>query len=208
MRAVVLARFFDVTATFESVLDFPYDDIKGIVTVADGVACSHGLFASLPWVHADGSALAPGEVEAAWRTLQSPAALATDKQGGAHYAAMTALRLTTEGMAKLAKATLERFEKELWTLLPNWDHAPAHAQMATLLMAWAYGGLFPAKWPRWRAAFIRGDWSTCAAESVPSAAELSVQNSSFHRRVGIVVAHFKAASLSDDADSLDLGITA
>lgn len=204
MRAVVKACFFVVTATFESLLDFAYDDIYGIVTVADGIACTHGLFASLPWVHADGSPLAPGEVEQAWQTLQSPAALATDKAGGAHYAALTSIRLTAAGMAQAAQTVLERFESELCTLLPNFEDAPAHAQMAALLMAWAYGGLFPATWPHWRAAFIASKWAECANQTTPNAAEMAAQNVSFHRRVATEIAHFKALATDTDPDSLEL----
>lgn len=204
MRASVLANFLVVTATFESILDFPYDDVKGLVTVAEGLLCSHGLFASLPWHHVDGTPLAPGEVEAAWNTLQSPAALATDKQGGAHYAAMTALRLSPEDMAQAAQATLQRFETQLRTFLRNWDAAPAHAQMAALLMAWGYGGLFPAHWPHWTAAFNASQWDVCSAQAMPSLAEMTAQNDSFHKRVACEQAHFSAAVTDTDLDCLEL----
>ncbi len=183
MRQIVLDNFWDYTETFESLTLFPYDDVKGLVTIGPGLLCSKGLLLSLPCTHPDGSPATHDEIEVAWDFLDSPAGQATDKQGGAHYANLTSIRVTREGIKQAGVATLSRFENQLRQYLKNWDEAGASAQLAALSHAWAFGGLFPATWPNWTKAFNAGSFGICAQQDSPSPGEMLKQNASFHKRI-------------------------
>jgi hypothetical protein len=204
MRTVCLARFIDWTANFESDTDFPYDDIEGLVTIGPGLLCSRGLLLSLPCVHPDGTPATHEEIQAAYDFLQSPAALATDKQGGAHYALLTNVRVTREGLALAAKGTLLRFESQLRASFRGWDDACADAQLPVLSKAWAGGGLFAAEWPRFTAAWNASEWEECAAQAMPSPAKMAAQNESYRRRIAAEQRHLRAAAMTPDPESFSI----
>ncbi len=198
MRSVVSTVFPVYTESFESLLNYVYDDLKGIPTFDAGIVITLGMALSLSWVHLDGVTPAThDDIVAMWNTITSPAALASDQQGGGHYAGMTSIRATRESLLSAFATTLTRFENQLKTFLPNWEDAPANAQLAALSHAWAFGGLFPATWPSWTRCFNAGEYAGAAAQDMPSAHEWALQNASFHSRIQMEQLLLKNAMTSD-----------
>lgn len=184
MRACVAAAFPGYTQGFESFMDKPYDDVKGIVTFLAGIAIwSLGQMLTYTWAKDDGTPASHDDVVACWNFLTSPEGRSTDQQGGAHYAKLVHISATMETRQKAFEDTLARFESQLRQHLTNWDDAPANAQLAALSHAWAFGGLFPATWPSWTKCFLAGDYAGASQQDMPSAHEWAAQNDSFHRRI-------------------------
>ena len=204
MRPAVAAEFPLYTERHEALTPFLYPDLKGIITFDAGIVCTRGMAHLIPWQHLDGTPVAPWEIDHAFDVLSSPEALATVKQGGAHFAAMTDIRASRETLLAAFQSTLARFEKTLTCYLHAWEDAPAHAQLAALSHAWAFGPSFPLSWPSWTKCFNAGDWAGCADQDMPSAHEWALQNPSFKARIQEEQAHLRAASTDPDPDSLQL----
>jgi hypothetical protein len=197
MRQVVLTAFPQWTAQFEGSVLFFYKDVKGLVTIGEG-----NLVDPLP-PGLDFGPAAPGDVLAAWQRVKYDTTL-DPRNGGGQYARLTTVRMTPSGVAQLVFSKLEQMEAVVRQYFPNWSTAPAHAQLAVMSHCWAFGPHFPSSWPHLTQAFNLQAYQVCAAQCVPSAAEMSVQNDSFHRRIAAEQAHFLACLTDPDPDSLVL----
>jgi GH24 family phage-related lysozyme (muramidase) len=194
MRQVVEATFPTWSAHFEGELHFFYLDVKRLVTVGVGNLVepySPGL---------DFGGAREAEIRAAWLAVKNDQTL-DPRRGGTQYGALTSIRMTEAGISSLVRRKMLADEAVLKTFLPNWEAAPAQAQRATLSHSWAYGPYFPPKWPKWTACFNAGDYAGAAVQDAPSAAEMAVQNASFHARVAAEQA-LLATCLSVDPDYL------
>lgn len=201
-RPVVESAFESYTEHFESLMWKPYDDLKGVVTFLAGIAIfSLGQMLTYSWLRDDGTPAGHDDVVAAWTFLTSPEGRSTDQQGGGHYAKLVHVTASPETMRAAFGATLARFEKQLRSLLANWDDAPANAQLAALSHAWAFGGLFPETWPSWRKCFLAGDYAGCSVQDMPSAHEWALQNASFKSRI-TTEQSLLANALQGDPDQL------
>jgi hypothetical protein len=131
-------------------------------TVAVGVRCDPVEFAMrLPFRHPDGRLATPEEIRAEYNLVAQRKDLA--RRGGWTFQAITKLRLTQEGMQALTMRKLEEMATALRARFGQaWDDAPADAQLGTLCLAWAAGAGF--RFPKFDAAFRRGDWTVCARE--------------------------------------------
>jgi hypothetical protein len=201
VRACVSAAFPGYTQYFESLTPFLYPDLKGIITFDAGIVCTRGMALSIQWTKPDGSLASHDDIEAAYDAVSSPAALASDQQGGGHYASFTSIRATPASLASAFAAPVARFEGQLRGLLSNWDVAPANAQLAAMSHAWAFGGLFPLTWPSWTKFFVSGDYAGASCQDMPSAREWALQNDSFHRRIKLEQS-LLANALQGDPDQL------
>jgi hypothetical protein len=141
MKASVREKFVWFTARYEGVVPWMYLDVKGLVTTAIGNLIDPIQYAlPLPFVHPDGRAASKDEIAAEWARVKNHPTAAKD--GHRILKAVTSLRLTEEGIAKVVGAKLDLN----WTFLkgrfPEIDSWPADAQLATLSMAWACGPAF------------------------------------------------------------------
>lgn len=148
------------TKALEGSVPTMYRDSKGLVTVADGnLVDPVSLALALPFVHrSDGSPATSQEIADDWARVKAAGL------GAKAGAAVAQLKLTDAGIAGLLQSTLASFEAKLRAALPNWEQAPADAQLGALSMAWAMGPGFTSEFPKWTAAFKAGQWATAAAE--------------------------------------------
>ncbi len=140
---------------------WPYLDVKKLATV--GVGClidPVDSFASLPWT-VDGARVSVGvALDWLYHLKSSPAGYVAD-----WYAAATPLRLSTAAVDDLLEERARDAEAVLSARFPDWDDAPASAQLGALSMAWACGAKGVAfDFPHFDAAFLASNWATCAAE--------------------------------------------
>ena len=157
---------------------FAYPDELGIITTAIGCALfEQHAFAALEWRNPDGSQSSTDQVQAAYIQLRSAAASVIAHgpklwPGGSHFACLTTIRLTNEGVDALVTARLMGFDPDLRTGWPGWDDPslPWQAQVGLARLAWACGtrgntGCNQGGFPKLHAAWLARDWETCAQES-------------------------------------------
>jgi hypothetical protein len=194
VRQVVADTFPLWSAHFEGELRFFYLDVKRLVTVGVGNLVD-------PYVPGlDFGGASEADIRRAWLAVKNDTTL-DPRRGGAQYGSLTSIRMTDAGISALIRRKMLADEVVLKTFLPNWEAAPAQAQLATLSHSWAYGPNFPPKWPKWTACFNAGDFAGASVQDAPSAAEMAVQNASFHARVAAEQA-LLATCLSVDPDYL------
>jgi hypothetical protein len=188
--------FLAKTRELEGVCQWLYLDVRGLVTVGIGnlVDPIGSLWAAnLDWVNLDwrnGDAPAEdSEVWAAWRIVKGHQELR--EHGGGAFQHLTAIRATDESIDHLVEATITRFERALRVFYPEMPGWPDAAQVSVMLMAWALGAGFPAKWPKLSSALHRLNFELAAEECQMSEAH---QNASFHRRNVLVREGFLAAA--------------
>jgi hypothetical protein len=173
-------------------------DVKRLVTIGIGelVDPLSNLDSSYlsRFVDLAGNPVTPAEVIAAWQIVKSDKTL-NPLGGGLQYSKLTTVRMTKGAIMDLTLHKLAAFEGVLRTHFPNWDTAPAHAQLAMLSHAWAFGPNFPTSWPHLTQAFNLQAYNVCADQCVPSAAEMAAQNVSFHDRIAQEQVHFRAAAV-------------
>jgi hypothetical protein len=200
MRLVVATRFFGWTATFETIMRKLYCDVKGYVSIGDGLLCSKPLALTLSFVHdSDGSPASLSEVSDAWDAVF--AARASGVDGGAHFEELTTISATMASLNIAGASKLRTAENYLRRFFPAWEDACADAQLPALSKAWADGPLFEPKWPKFTAAFNACDFAECANQATPSDEEMARQNPSFRRRIASEIAHLNAAVTSADPEA-------
>lgn len=164
MQAKALERWDGITQPLEGRVLWMYVDAKGYVTTGDGnLIDSPAAAARLPWKRADGSPASYAEVEAAWNAIKR-SGLEGFGGGSREQAAVTSLRLTDEDVDALVTAKIAENETVLRRRWPGYDNAPAEAQLALNLWAWAVGA--NAGYPRMFAALASEAYSTAGREAL------------------------------------------
>jgi hypothetical protein len=160
MKASVLPGFMAITPKLEGDTNWMYLDVKGLVTTGWGDLIdpiNAALY--LPWFHKmTGLPASVPEIRDAWAKVKG--AISMMRMGGGAYAALTDLRLTSDGLSSLVQGRLGSDDELLskrWSMYAN---APADGQLALLLCAWAAGPAWPA--PHLDAALASGDWDAAA----------------------------------------------
>lgn len=157
MKQSVAAAFPNFTARLEGKIPHMYADILGLVTVGLGCLIDPvSLALNLPWKHGNGDNATNAEVMAEWNRVKHDPTL--PKAGYRAAAKITQLRLTDDGISRLAIDRLVRHEgwfKKTW---PAWDTFPADAQLAIHSMGWAMGAGFTTKFPSFTKCVTAQDW--------------------------------------------------
>lgn len=176
--------FYDFTKPLEGEVTWMYQDTLGKVTIALGYLIDSEAAAlavpgeGAPFTRGQGGPLAgPAEIAEEWRRVKGDTLHTGHAQ---RYAALTNLRISSEGCAALTQRRLIAFESTLGTTpefsaMANW---PADAQLGLLSMAWAMGPAFAqsGRWPNFRAACSGSDWFSAAANCNMSNAWLVKRN--------------------------------
>lgn len=157
----VLDVFPSFTANLEGKVPWMYADILGLVTVGLGCLIDPvSLALGLPWKRPDGSDASNGEVAAEWNRVKHDPTL--PKRGHRAAQKVTTLRLTDEGIARLANDRLRRHEAWFVKTWKDFASFPADAQLAIHSMGWAMGAGFTGKFPSFTRAVTVHDWATAA----------------------------------------------
>ena len=164
MRNIVLTSFAAWTVGLEGVCNWMYPDVLGKVTTGEGdLVDSISEAQALEWHHPAGTIATPGEVAAAWTVVKNSG---LEKLGGysAKVQALTTIRLTQDGVAKLVRGKLLSDEAILRTRVGSlaWDALCADAQFGTLSLSWACGPWM--KFPNFLAALQREDFARWDAD--------------------------------------------
>lgn len=139
-----------------------YVDILGLCTTGVGnlIDPVH-LALEYPWKLPDGSLASKDEIRRQWQLVKDD----RERLKKLHYryaAQLTTIRLTDEDIDAIVLKKLESNERYIRTWLPNYDDAPADAQLAIHSMAWAVGPAFNQKFPTFTAAARLARWWDCA----------------------------------------------
>jgi GH24 family phage-related lysozyme (muramidase) len=166
VRQAVADAFPAFTESDEGRVASMYQDVKGLVTVADGdLVDPISLAMNLPWCHG-GNPSDPADdaaIIAGWEAVKAmPPGLSWKAYVGA-----TDLRLTPQAIDQLVRTKCNENEATLAQRIPNWALLPADAQLGVLSMAWACGPWFD--FPKFMAALKVADFATCAVECKMSA---------------------------------------
>lgn len=197
MRQAVRDGFLDFSITYESLCDWLYLDVKGLVTIGIGdLVDPPALLAGLVFIRPDGSNATSSEVQSAWLKVKNAQSMA--KSGGGHFKDLTTIRATKDSIQRIVLAKLSLNESILKHTFDEWEDWPAKAQLATLSMTWAYGANFTHGWPKFTAACKAQDWCLASQECSASDAELSRQNQSFRDRNQKQIELFQQAAQDDD----------
>lgn len=142
-----------------------YADVKGLVTTGMGNLVDPMPAAlGLPWELPGGIPASHGAIEAAWKSVKSdPLCMSR----GWKYAAQLPLnniRLTRDAVSALIVRKLEEHDLRMRMRFADWEDRPADAQLAIHSMAWAMGPAFFKRFPKFTAAFTRGDYAAAANE--------------------------------------------
>lgn len=176
-RQAVYDNFIRFTEPHEGYVPKMYIDQKGYVTTGygnligstpknplDGQITGEGL--NLAWRRdSDNSLASRSEILEAFETVKNSGMA---NAGGGNQKHLTSIHLDRDDILTLVKRKLEQFENTLRSFFPAYDTWPADAQLGALSMAWAMGGGFPAKYPKFTRAAnqLMPDFLTMAQESV------------------------------------------
>lgn len=161
MRDAVRAAVRGFTDRFESTVPWMYLDVRGLVTVAIGNLIDPlPLAIGLPFLHGDGSPATREEIAAEWGRVKSFQSRAS--AGGGWFREVTTLHLAADGIARVFQSRLNLNEVYLRRRFAGYDAWPADAQLGVISMAWAEGPAFD--FPRFEAAALKQDFSTCSLE--------------------------------------------
>lgn len=149
----------------EGVLTCLYADKIGLVSsgmgnLLDPMSAAIGL----PWRLPDGSLATRGQVAAAWTAVKRDPRSA---DGGWKYAIKIPannIRLMLGDVEALVYSKLDTNDRGLTSRFSDWETRPADAQLAVHSMVWAMGPGFWAGFPKFRKAWLAGDYEGCAAE--------------------------------------------
>lgn len=161
MKAAVAAGLVALFSKWEGALPFMYLDVKCLVTTGVGdLVDPVGLALGLPWVNPDGTAANHATINAEWMAVKARRDLAPC--GGGHFASVTKIRLTKDGVLEVIRRTMatdEAYFLRRWPAFASW---PADAQMATFSWAWAVGAASP--YPKFSSALVALDFDAAAEE--------------------------------------------
>jgi GH24 family phage-related lysozyme (muramidase) len=192
MHPTVRPRFLAMSKDLEGDLSHMYLDVERLVTIGVGLLIDpESSLAGLTFTRLSGGIASASEVSNAWSVVKHDRTL-DPARGGAQYAALTTVRATPESLARLMDKRLDRFDGEMALVFPEWEAWPDEAQTATLSMAYAMGGLFWLKFPKFVAACKAQDWSGAADECHMGA---RVMNASAEKRNALNRALFLAAAI-------------
>jgi GH24 family phage-related lysozyme (muramidase) len=171
MYSSVRDAFYDFNLPFEGVINWPYLDIKGLVTIGLGNLIDpvkRVLDLELPFEYIDqpGSQATQDEIIDAWQTVKSKTSL--KHKGYKAFEKLTNIRLTEDAIRSLVDTQLVANEQVLKKTFSNFDNWPADGQLGLLSMAWALGAGFASKWPKFRTACQNENWDTAAQECLIS----------------------------------------
>jgi IPT/TIG domain len=169
MYPSVRSAFPSFSTRFEGRVSYMYLDIKGLVTIGVGNLIDPvSLALPLPFVHkSDLAAATQDEIQTDWQTVKGRPDLDQVKDYLQQYDALTALKLTDNGIDQLVLSKLDSNEAALKRTaeFADLDSWPADAQLGLFSMAWAMGAAFGPGYPKFRAACAAKDWNTVATES-------------------------------------------
>lgn len=155
------ARFVAFTERYEGRIDFLYADIKGLVTIGAGCLVdpvSLALSLRLRWP--DGGLASADQIRDEWMRIKTTPGLAQKGAGAASKVAK--LRLSPADLDALTLARLDATVTALVRRWPAFASWPWRAQLAVCSWAWAVGAA--AKFPKFEAALLAGDWAAAAEE--------------------------------------------
>jgi peptidoglycan hydrolase-like protein with peptidoglycan-binding domain len=152
IKQVVVDSFPAYTIPFEGNTDWPYTDIKGLVSTGDGNLIDPlPLALELPWTLLDGKTPAsPAQVTADFNTLK--ANYAAKKAAGLpppsayEQRGLTQIRLPQVAIGDLMAKKLRGNHSVLQSQYPSIASWPADAQMAMHSLSWAWGPSFASVW--------------------------------------------------------------
>jgi hypothetical protein len=165
VRQAVLDAFPGISRGLEGYTQFPYLDVKGLVTVGVGCLidpCSVAL--RLPWQWTSSKTfLNEADIQIQWERVK--AAVSLDRAGGAAFEKLTQMRLSVQAVDQLVQSRMAQDEAILrmrWGTkqapAPGfWDALSADAQLGILSMAWACGANFD--FPKFEVALLVGDFA-------------------------------------------------
>lgn len=145
MHQSVSDAFVRFSSPLEGVVNNPYLDVKGLVTVAIGCLIdpvSNGV--GLPWVLPGGAPAPEAVVLRQLTALKAQPNLAHFRAQSPEVLAATTIRLTDAGVVELVNKRLLANEPFLRQAFPKWDTWPADAQLCACSIAWAVGAGWPA----------------------------------------------------------------
>lgn len=159
-RPSVIATAPTFQERFEGFTQYPYADVKGLITV--GVGCLIDPLTDdvtgLPWAIAD-VPVDKSEVAIQWSKLKQ-SGLAGRTAG--YQSQFTTIRLSHAAVNDLFDSRMAHFDAFVARRFAWYATAPGDAQLGVLSMAWAMGPAFA--FPRWEAYCETGDWSGAATE--------------------------------------------
>lgn len=153
------------TRPLEGDVLWPYLDVLGLVTTGYGCLIDPVFLADdgvIPWKLTDGSLAPRDRIVADWHALKGRQDLA--RLHFKYAAAVTTIRLTEQDAADLLEHRATQTEQTLREYFPAWDSFPADGQLGLMSMAWACGGAFAKKFPRFAKDVNAGDWNAALAE--------------------------------------------
>lgn len=154
-----------------------YLDTLGLVTCAIGNLIDPlESVIGVPFLRPDGSDATWEEISEEWHEVKARKDLAP--KGGGHFAEITKLRLSDDGVAQVVARKLSQMNAHLAKRFPSYELIwPSSAQLGVLSMAWAAGPAFKA--PHFEAAANTLDFLTCAKECGLHTARDSVNHDLF-----------------------------
>jgi GH24 family phage-related lysozyme (muramidase) len=149
---------WNLTSSFEGVVEHMYLDAKGFVTCGVGF-----LLTSL-----DDALMLPFEPAHAIASDWARVSIAKPGKQPSFYAQVCSARLPQATMRAMFDARILGLRKLLVAGWPDFEQLPTNAQLALTDIGYnvgARGLLGPDKWQKLKAAIMAGDWETAARES-------------------------------------------
>lgn len=156
-----------VTRLIEGHIGWMYLDIKGNVTIGDGILIDPLqtlLSKNLPLVNRfTGHTATQDEIVMEWRRMKLHQNLA--HQGAQAAKGIATLSLSEGYLLMLDQMMMRQFDGELPHIFPDYEAWPADAQLAVMLMSWAMGtGKFISHFPLFTEACREQNWMIAARQ--------------------------------------------
>lgn len=166
MHPSVPARWIKFNEPHEGRVPYMYGDIKGLVTIGMGNLIDPlSAAVTLPFrMRGTGTIALKSAVVAAWRAVKDDPKCATEGSEYARDLPDNGVYLEDEDIDKLILRKLEQNDASFLRRFGDWESRPADAQMAAHSMGWAMGPGFWTKFPRFTAAFTKGDYKAACAK--------------------------------------------
>lgn len=141
-----------------------YADIKNLISAGMGNLLDPiGAALNLRWKLPDGTRASLVQIAAAWHAVKDDPRCAGE---GLEYAASLPannIHLDPEDVDALILSKLKEHDRSFQKRFSDWEQRPADAQLCIHSMAWGMGSEFFSKFPRFTAAFTRGDYLAAGA---------------------------------------------